>query len=206
MPSTNGGRSPFRRPIFILSIVALFGLWLFTGGIAIQRVERFHSVEESRIEPDEQINVSLHGEISSFEIPFLISNHREVGPFRLEVGYNNYGPNPPKQVRLRSVRLTWEGSDPVTLLSENQPITLPIVPKQYWNSGTSGVVSHIIHCATHTFDKPLEIPFAIGRIVKCELDIEFVFEGNVKQITVVRHLKGDKLDFISSWWNHVANC
>src|SRR5262249_30550867 len=111
-----------RRPGMYLAFGLLILVWFFTGGIAIQRVERFDSLGNDYISSDEQINVFIVGTQSEFDIPFVFHSFRQTAPFFLEFDYNNYGSNPPTSVRLTSARVSGAGHDSTELILSGKPL------------------------------------------------------------------------------------
>jgi hypothetical protein len=77
-------------PLLIVLAVGFLVLWLFTGGVAIQSVQRFDSAGKSRWSEHEGVKVSLGGSVSHFDIPFLVSRYTEKGPFQLSAAYYNH--------------------------------------------------------------------------------------------------------------------
>jgi hypothetical protein len=113
-----------------IAIVTL--LLLFTGGVAIQDVQRFDPVAH------EGVRVSLVGSVSQFSIPFLLSTYSEKGPFHVRVAYHNTGEKRVREVHLRCVNVSWE-SQSVRLVVDG-PIALPVRTRQYPNSTSGGIL------------------------------------------------------------------
>jgi hypothetical protein len=187
-------------------LLLLLFLWLYTGGVAVQRVQRFDSTANSRLNQDEDVRISLGGSVSQVHIPFLFSRYSEKGPFRLALAYHNYGEKTCREVCLHSVRLHWDGGPPVELVEGGRALVLPVDTQQHPNSTLQGVVWSVTHSLAHRFQQHLDIPFGEGKLVRCEIDIEFVGEGVSKRLKFTRDLQGHTMDFIKSYWEHLADC
>jgi hypothetical protein len=181
-----------------ITIVVLLVLWLFTGGVAIQDVQRFEPIDH------EGFRVSLEGSVSQIDIPFLFSSYSAKGPFRVCVAYHNSDEEKVREVRLRSVNVAWHGQ-PVQLVVDG-PVVLPVRTKQYSSSRSSGIVSITLQEAEHSFAKQLDIPFHVGMVVDCDIDAELDCVNPPRQIKVSGYLRGGTLNFIRTYWEHLAGC
>jgi len=207
----------FRRVTTILkrllasTTIILVGIWVITGGVAIQRVQRFDSTRVWRLNDQERFNISLLGTSSDFSIPFLIIKHSEQSPFSLAFSYYSSGERAWQSIKINSITIQRNHSPQVELLPNLKPLILPIETKRYSNSSSKGIVWNTMYMVEYTVPCQCEIIFQSGDIVHCHMDIEMIGEDELTGITLSKKLEihldlvGSTIDYTKTYWSYLSN-
>jgi hypothetical protein len=198
-----GSKAVLKR-LFASITVALMSIWVCTGGVAIQRVERFDSIREWGLNDQEGFRASLVGVPSDFTIPFVIVRHSEVPPFSFTLTYYSNGEKFWQQLIIYSIAVQWGRGTPVILLTDARPIVLTIEPISYFNSSSKGIVGNTRHMAEYTGPHQLTLPSQSGGIVRCQIEAELIGDGVSKKMKITLDLAGSTINYTKTYWNYLA--
>jgi hypothetical protein len=188
--------------LLLLAIIVV--VWVCTGGISIQKVQGFHSIESTSISSVEKLDIRIDGTLSRVDVPFIIASYNEHSPFFLNVVYENTGEKTFETLIIKSAKVKWQNNDYVQLV--NSDIAVGIQEENWPGLSKGELVNTRKFTAKHKFKSSLQIQFSTDTVVSCELEIELVGKNDKKTYCISRSLKGRKSDVMKTYWEHIADC
>ena len=196
-------RKVIARATFAFIALAIIG-WILTGGIAIQRVERFAALSGTAISRDEWLRPRLVGVARSYHIPLLLRYDTSKGPFRFEFMYTSREEVPYTELRVKSLELTREGLSIVHVDLE-KGIVLPLVEERIVNSTPAGSISTNWRMATCRIDAPIDVPFVEHSTIDFNIVIELAGNTGTRMMKCAQTLSGVRVDYTKSYWMHLLD-
>lgn len=187
-------------------LVGVGGLvgWLFTGGVALQRCQRYDG-GSTRISENEWLSVTVQGTPCKLDVPFLVQYYSEGQPFKVCVTYRARGEYPGRVIRVVAVTVETQTNNRRQLFTNEEPSDA-VVSTQLFAEPVVNDRPTVCKWSVAIIEKHLKERWGDNwpEVVNCRVILE-TSDLKTTRRDVVLPLRLLRLDFTKSFWRHLAD-